>query len=94
MEDEKRQGRVAWYCLAEILKAGATETGLVEDKESLPQAIDLNEYRRFLRDEAARLVGLPSAQIPWYLRQQALCFLAVFAPHAGTRCPRGTKCRD
>ena len=78
----KAPRRVAWYCLAEILKAGATETGLVEDKESLPQAIDLNEYRRFLRDEAARLVGLPSAQIPWYLRQQALCFLAVFAPHA------------
>ena len=78
----KAPRRVAWYCLAEILRAGATETGLVDDAERLPQAIDLDEYRGFLRDEAARLVGLPAAQIPWYLRQQALLYLAAFAPDA------------
>ena len=49
--------RVAWYCLAEILRPGVTETGLVDDAESLPRAIDLDEYRGFLRDEAARLIS-------------------------------------
>ena len=70
--------RVAWYCLAEILRAGATETGLVEDDECLPADLDLCQYRIALRDEAVRLVQLPAATIPWYLRQQALLFLAVF----------------
>ena len=87
--------RVAWYCLAEILRAGATETGLVDDPERLPQAIDLDEYRGFLRDEAARLVGLRGAQIPWYLRQQALLYLAAFAPDAApvVRTGRGLETR-
>ena len=72
--------RVAWYCLAEVLRAGATETGLVPDTESLPSGIDLESYREELRKEAARLVGLPAATIPWYLRQQALLFLAACDP--------------
>ena len=86
---------IAWYCLAEILRAGATETGLVDDPERLPQAIDLDEYRGFLRDEAARLVGLRGAQIPWYLRQQALLYLAAFAPDAApvVRTGRGLETR-
>ena len=72
--------RVAWYCLAEVLRAGATETGLVADTESLPSGIDLESYREELRKEAARLVMLPGPTIPWYLRQQALLFLAAFDP--------------
>ena len=74
--------RVAWYCLSEILRAGATETGLVEDQESLPNDIDVQKYRETLRDEALRLIQLPPETIPWYLRQQALLFLAVFDPDA------------
>ena len=74
--------RVAWYCLSEILRAGATETGLVEDDECLPTAVDLTAYRTILREEAARLVPLPHATIPWYLRQQALLFLATYDPTA------------
>ena len=70
--------RVAWYCLAEVLRAGATETGLVEDDEALPSGIDLQSYRAALRNEAARLVTLPNTTIPWYLRQQALLSLAAF----------------
>ena len=70
--------RVAWYCLAEILKAGATETGFVNDEESLSGNINLQEYRSILRDEAIRLVKLRPSAIPWYLKQQALLFLAVF----------------
>ena len=70
---------VACYCLAEVLRAGATETGLVADTELLPLEIDLESYREELRKEAARLVALPGP-IPWYLRQQALLFLAAYDP--------------
>ena len=76
----KAPRRVAWYCLAEVLRAGATETGLVADIESLPSGIDLESYREELRREAARLVALPGPTIPWYLRQQALLFLAACDP--------------
>lgn len=74
--------RVAWYCLAEVLRAGATETGLVEDDECLPNTVNLEKYRDTLSNEAVRLVELPAAQIPWYLRQQALLFLAAVEPSA------------
>ena len=76
----KAPRRVAWYCLAEVLRAGATETGLVADTESLPLGIDLESYREELRREAGRLVALPGPTIPWYLRQQALLFLAACDP--------------
>jgi len=72
--------RVAWYCLSEVLRAGATETGLVPDDEALPASIELKLYREELSKEAARLVALAADAIPWYLRQQALLFLAAFAP--------------
>ena len=74
------QRRVAWYCLAEVLRAGATETGLVADTESLPSGINLEDYRKEIHGEAARLVALPGKTIPWYLRQQALLFLAAHDP--------------
>ena len=76
----KEARRVAWYCLAEVFRAGATETGLVPDTESLPSGIDLESYREELCREAARLVVLPGPTIPWYLRQQALLFLAACDP--------------
>lgn len=76
----KAPRRVAWYCLAEVLRAGATETGLVPDVESLPSGIDIGAYRNELRNEAARLLALPGPTVPWYLRQQALLFLAAFDP--------------
>ena len=76
----KEPRRVAWYCLAEVFRAGATETGLVPDTESLPSGIDLESYREELCREAARLVTLPVPTIPWYLRQQALLLLAACDP--------------
>ena len=77
----KREHRqVAWYCFSEVLRAGATETGFVEDNESLPSGVDLSSYRKELRNEAVRLVSLPTKTIPWYLRQQALLFLATSDP--------------
>ena len=72
--------RVAWYCLSELLRAGATETGFVEDNECLPKDTCIDKYREVLRDEALRLTKLPAQIIPWYLRQQALLFLAAFYP--------------
>ena len=48
--------------------------------ESLPSEIDLASYREELRSEATRLVSLPKTTIPWYLRQQALLFLAAYDP--------------
>jgi hypothetical protein len=74
---KKAPRRVAWYCLAEIFRAGATETGFVENDESFPSEIDIDAYRNVLTVEAHRLVSLPSASLPWYLKQQVLLFLAA-----------------
>ena len=90
----KAPRRVAWYCLAEVLRAGATETALVADTESLPLGIDLESYREELRGEAARLVALPGPTIPWYLRQQALLFLAVLRSRRGARRAHGNGTGD
>lgn len=68
---------VATYCLAELLRAGATETGLVEDSESLPQVISLSTYRMTLGEEAMRILSMERSTVPWYLEQQALLFLAA-----------------
>lgn len=73
----KAPRRVAWYCLSEIFRAGAIETGFVEDDESMPDNVDIKAYRNTLWHEALRLAALPSATLPWYLRQQVLLFLAV-----------------
>lgn len=86
----KAPRRVAWYCLSEVLRAGATETGLVVDAESLPADINLQAYREALRDEAVRLAALPAATIPWYLRQQAYLFLAAFDPTSAPVVRAGT----
>ncbi|PAK90827.1 hypothetical protein B8X02_14910 [Stenotrophomonas rhizophila] len=78
----KRNGprRVAWYCLAEIFRAGATETGFVDDEEALPAAVDVDAYRKRLREEAIRLASSSRTSLPWYVRQQVLLFLATGAP--------------
>ena len=91
----KAPRRVAWYCLAEVLRAGATETGLVADIESLPSEVNLDSYREELRKEAIRLVALPGQTIPWYLRQQALLFLAACDPAGApvTRTGTGSETR-
>ena len=60
------------------------------DTESLPSGIDLESYREELRREAARLVALPGPTIPWYLRQQALLFLATCDPAGAPVARTGT----
>jgi hypothetical protein len=72
--------RVACYCLAEVFRAGATETGFVDDRECLPGPIEISAYRDVLAKEAERLALLSPNALPWYLKQQVFLFLAVTNP--------------
>lgn len=76
----KAPRRIAWYCLSEILRAGATETGFVEDREQLPSGVNLDAYREVLSAEANRIVRTKETSLPWYLKQQAYLFLATNPP--------------
>lgn len=86
----KAPRRVAWYCLAELFRAGATETGFVADDEALPKAIDIEEYRRLLFDEAKRIIEQNQQALPWYLKQQALLYVATNNPQEAPIARRGT----
>lgn len=86
----KAPRRVAWYCLAEIFRAGATETGFVEDDECFPETINIHEYRRVLLDEAKRLIDQNHQSLPWYLKQQIFLFLAANDPQNAPIFRRGT----
>jgi hypothetical protein len=68
---------VAMYCLAELFRAGATETGHVEDRDSLSDLVNLAAYREVLKSEAIRLLSLNRSRLPWYLIQQVLLYLAT-----------------
>jgi len=87
----KAKRRIAWYCLGEIFRAGATETGFVKDNESLPDAIDLDAYHGVLLDEAESLSVSHWPTLPWYLQQQILLFLAVHGPDRAPLVRRGRK---
>jgi hypothetical protein len=66
----------AEYVAAEVLRAGATETGFVRDEDELPAGCNLAAYRQRLATFATEM--LEAADTPrWYLRQQALLLLAV-----------------
>lgn len=84
------QRRIALYCLAEILKAGAVETGFVEDDECLPDSIDLTQYRNSLLSTAKLVLSKESFEPPWYLKQQALLFVAAHDPKAIVKPKRST----
>ena len=72
--------RVAWYCLAEILRAGATRTGLAYRSDSLPPEINLGQYRDLLAQEAMAILAQEAKGLPWYLRQQAMLLLIGYRP--------------
>ena len=71
------------YCLAELFRAGATETGMVSDDECLPQGVGLDRYHGRLLQEAQdifhQLVSgqSSSSRLPWYLMQQVFLYLAA-----------------
>ena len=74
---------VRLYCLSEIFRAGATETGMVNDEDCLPSGLNIGEYHSRLRKEATDILlasaASPSAKkgFPWYLLQQVFLYLAA-----------------
>ena len=72
------------------LRVARTRRELDEDARSFPSTIDLESYRKELLSEAVRLVALPGPTIPWYLRQQALLFLAACNPAGAPVARTGT----
>ncbi len=71
------------YCLAELFRAGATETGIVSDDECLPQGVVLDSYHQRLLREAQDIFDQfvsghsSSSRLPWYLMQQVFLYLAA-----------------
>ncbi len=74
---------VKQYCLAEIFRAGATETGMVADNDCLPQGVDLAQYHKSLTKEAKSVLtefsskGFSGNRFSWYLMQQVFLYLAA-----------------
>lgn len=74
---------VKQYCLAEIFRAGATETGIVTDEDCLPKDVNLAEYHNRLVKEAKDLLeafsstGSSGNRFSWYLMQQVFLYLAA-----------------
>lgn len=82
VDDEiaQRELLVAEYVSADLLRAGATETGFREEAE-YPDSTDIAKYRQDLAAFARRIL-LQRDRSPWYLKQQALLFLASVADHS------------
>lgn len=70
----RRQVRVAEYVLADLLRAGAVETGF-RDPEEYPDGVDIQGYREDLGGIARRVLTERTSS-PWYLQQQARLYLA------------------
>lgn len=73
---------VRLYCLAELFRAGATETGIVHENECLPGSLLIDEYHKVLIKEAHMIVnsylktrGRRNSRFPWYLMQQIFLYL-------------------
>lgn len=66
--------RVAYYVLADLLKAGATETGRESKRDLNFKIADVDDYRTALSKLAQRI--LDEVDAPWYVQQQASLFLA------------------
>ena len=71
------------YCLAELFRVGATETGMVPDDECLPQGVDVDRYHQRLIREAQEIFNQfvsgqsNSSRLPWYLMQQVFLYLSA-----------------
>ncbi|MDE3001319.1 MAG: RNA-directed DNA polymerase [Gemmatimonadota bacterium] len=71
------------YCLAELFRAGAIETGMVSDDECLPQGIDVERYHQRLLREAQSIFNQfvssqsSNSRLPWYLMQQVFLYIAA-----------------
>lgn len=73
------------YCIADLFRAGATETGIVahDESESLPSRISVDDYHERLIQEALEIFNAYtsgtslSSRFPWYLMQQVFLYLAA-----------------
>ncbi|MCA9181331.1 MAG: RNA-directed DNA polymerase, partial [Planctomycetales bacterium] len=72
---------VAEYVSADLLRAGATETGHREDA-AYPDSADISRYRQQLAAFARRVLLERGDRSPWYLKQQAMLYLAVVGDHS------------
>jgi hypothetical protein len=72
---------VAEYVAADLLRAGAVETGY-RDAAEYPDAADIEAYRRDLAAFARRILLERNGSLAWYLRQQALLYLATVGDHS------------
>jgi hypothetical protein len=66
--------RVAYYVLADLFKAGATETGRESKRDLNFKLADVDDYRVALAKLASRI--LDEMEAPWYVQQQASLLLA------------------
>lgn len=69
-----REVRVAEYVMADLLRAGAVETGF-RPLEEYPDDVDIEGYREDLGGIARRILTERTSS-PWYLQQQARLYLA------------------
>ncbi len=81
----KAKREVRLYCLAELFRAGATETGIVplDEQECLPSGVSIEAYHERLIQEAQEIfaayssLGSSPTRFPWYLMQQVFLYLAA-----------------
>lgn len=73
-QDSEFGRRVAFYVLADLFKAGATETGREAKQDLSFEVADVDAYRSALKDLAYRMLN--GGEAPWYVQQQASLFLA------------------
>ena len=83
---DPRRREVMHYCLAELFRAGATETGIVSDIEELPDETtdsDVEAYHETLLSEGREILIAATNQkrianrFPWYLLQQVMLYLGT-----------------
>lgn len=74
---------VRLYCLAEVFRAGATETGMVHDEDCLPKGVVVADYHRLLEREALEIFQAYAAhassasRLPWFFMQQVFLYLGA-----------------
>lgn len=72
---ESKQQRVAYYVAAEVLKAGATETGWRVANDPHFEVGNIHKYRGCLTSFAKEI--MTRSDVPWYVLQQAVLYLAT-----------------
>lgn len=80
-DEHRKESLICEYIAAELLRAGATETGFVRDEDELPVGNDIEKYRAMLAEFAAKQLEQSGSTRSWYFQQQALLCLAVFGKH-------------